>query len=486
MLKSLKEYLGLVRNAFKRFPVAIAFAILTPIALSYFYYNADSNSPNIIQNIFTSWCFTYPVEAIFIALTISLIQESRKSSSKLPQILSSVSWLVISIILVYLVHTPDYYNFRSILKTIICIYVTSFVVLSSGILFIKDENRLWNYQKKIFESMTTAITATIILTILTSIAFDLMSPKITEHHSIIIFFFFCLVFPIFCMAGIPRIDESLDETPSLKVPKIIIKSKRFNIPINLNKFFILPLYALYAIYVFYYSATAFSEWRFDLNRILEHALFLKIIISALNTYFYPALISSKPSFEKTFARIIPYTNIPIIITMTIGIVERISEYGISENRLYYLGINLFFFIYTVIRIIPKIIPTKYTVIIFCTIFTALMIGPINAIDVTRNVWLSNIKENLTAEGYNTFPLSEEDSKTFFANLWKKDEHKASILASQVRILHSRHDEKLYQYFPENRNLADITKKARTISSTVKNDKIHTMPKSFSKAGLTKK
>ena len=189
MLKSLKEYLSLVRNAFKRFPLAIAFAISTPIALSFFYYNADSNPPHLIQKIFISWCFTYPVEAMFIALTTSLIQESRKSSSKLPQILSSVSWLVISIILVYLVHTPGYYNFRSILKTIICIYVISFVVLSSGILFIKDENRLWNYQKKIFESMTTAITATIILTILTSIAFDLMSPKITEHHSIIIFFF---------------------------------------------------------------------------------------------------------------------------------------------------------------------------------------------------------------------------------------------------------------------------------------------------------
>jgi hypothetical protein len=110
---------------------------------------------------------------------------------------------------------------------------------------------------------------------------------------------------------------------------------------------------------------------------------------------------------------------------------------------------------------------------------SLAIGP----TITRNAWLKNIKETLATEGYSTFPLSEKDAKEFFSNLWEKDGQKASITAYQVKELHSRNDEKLYQYFPKESNLADIVKKYRTISRTVKNGKIHTMPESFSKVAF---
>ena len=53
----------------------------------------------------------------------------------------------------------------------------------------------------------------------------------------------------------------------------------------------------------------------------------------------------------------------------------------------------------------------------------------------------------------------------------------------MKELHSRHDEKLYQYFPKESDLANIVKKYRTISRTVKNGKIHTMPESFSKVAF---
>ena len=484
MLKSLKEYLTMVLAAFKRFPLAIAFAIFTPVAYSYYFYNNDSTPTNIIQSIFSLWCVIYPVEAMLIALTTSLIQESRKNRSKLPQILSSVGWLIISIILVYLLKTPDYYNLSSIFKIILCIYVISFTLISSGILFIKGKNRLWNFQQKFLNSMINAETAMTILVILTYIIFDLTTSLPQDNKNLIYLnlalFYFFSVFPILCMAGIPRIDERLNEIPLQEEFAIAIESKYFNISVNLNKLFIFSLYTLYAVYVFDISVTALTEWDFDLTTILTHAVILSSIITMLILNFYPALISSKPSFEKKFVRVIPYTCIPIVVTMTAGIVERISEYGISENRLYFLGINLFLYILIAFQIIPKIISTKYIVIIFCTIFTVLTIGPINAKDVTRNIWLNNIKEALVSEGYTAHPLSEKAARDFFSNLWKKDEHKASIIASQVIILHSRPDKKLYQYFPEKSDLADIIKKYHVTKFSVHNNKIHTAPEKFSK------
>ena len=94
MFKSLKEYPTLILAAFKRFPLAIAFAFLSSIA---FIYILASYNWDIVRNqLFLLWAAIYPVAAMLIALTTSLIQESRKSTRKMPQILTSVSWLVIS------------------------------------------------------------------------------------------------------------------------------------------------------------------------------------------------------------------------------------------------------------------------------------------------------------------------------------------------------------------------------------------------------
>ena len=141
---------------------------------------------------------------------------------------------------------------------------------------------------------------------------------------------------------------------------------------------------------------------------------------------------------------------------------------------------IFCCIFVVLECIHKIIPSKYFTIIFCAIITVSLIGPFSVTNVTRNVWLKNIEKTLVSEGYNKYPLSEKDTKKFFSDLWDKDGHTASIIAYQVKELHSRHDEKLYQYFPENSDLAYISKKYRTIRKNIKNDNVHTMSENFSK------
>ena len=88
MLKLLKEYPTLILAAFKRFPLAIAFAFLTSVAFIFilnlknfskvFHINA------VLYQILDFWLLIYPVAAMLIALATSLIQESRKSTRKMP------------------------------------------------------------------------------------------------------------------------------------------------------------------------------------------------------------------------------------------------------------------------------------------------------------------------------------------------------------------------------------------------------------------
>jgi hypothetical protein len=109
------------------------------------------------------------------------------------------------------------------------------------------------------------------------------------------------------------------------------------------------------------------------------------------------------------------------------------------------------------------------------IATVSLIGPFSETNIIRNAWLKNIEKTLVNESYTAYPLSEKEAKNFFSNLWEKDGHTASIIAYQVKKLHYRSIEKLYQYFPEKSDLVDISKKYRSISRTVENDKLHTMP-----------
>ena len=89
---AIKKYPSQISTAFKRFPLATAFAILATIAFIYIF---ESNRlPTDSKHL--HWLFHYPIAAMVIALAVSLVQESRKNISKIPQIVAGIIWLVIS------------------------------------------------------------------------------------------------------------------------------------------------------------------------------------------------------------------------------------------------------------------------------------------------------------------------------------------------------------------------------------------------------
>ena len=493
MLKLLKEYPTLILAAFKRFPLAIAFAFLTSVAFIFilnlknfskvFHINA------VLYQILDFWLLIYPVAAMLIALATSLIQESRKSTRKMPQILTSVSWLVISVTLsLCFISADNWGDKESIGHITICIYSLIGIALIYGPFWNqKNDNALWTFGNKISDSIFASLFIVILFRIASSAllaAINSISNNTDPSSSSFAFVIVFTIFPILCMAGLPSIDKCIGETPSLKdyitTIKLKIKSKQFSISFDSFKHIFLPLYAIYIVTVHIYDITALLQWDLPTEAIFYLAIGALTCVVIINNEYYPALIQPEHSSEKTIVTVLSYTCIFPIATATIAIVQRISEYGITSNRYCALVSCIFLCIFVILNCIPKIILSKYDIIIFCAILMASSIGPFSVTNVTRNVWLKNIEKTLVSEGYNKYPLSEKDTKKFFSDLWDKDGHTASIVAYQVNKLHSKSIKKLYQYFPENSDLADISKKYRTISKTIKNDNVHTMPENFNK------
>ena len=491
MFKLLKEYPTSIPAAFRRFPLAIAFAFLTSVAFIFCLDGLPKVFPTrtIFSQILDIWLFIYPVAAMLIAFTTSLIQESRKSTRKTPQILTSVSWLVISFTLsLCFISADNWGDKESIVHIIICIYSLIGIALIYGPFWNqKNDNALWAFGNKISDSFYASFFIVILFCIALS-AFQAAINAISNNtDSSLASFGFVIVFtifPILSMAGLPSIDKCTEETPTLEnfvtSIKLKIKSRQFSFSFDSIKHIFLPLYTIFIVIVHIYDITALLQWEFPTRTIFFLAVGALACVLIIQEKYYPAIIKPEPSSEKTIAKVLSYTCIFPIVTATIAIIQRISEHVITVSLYVALGFCIFLCIFVILNCIPKTVLSKYVIIIFCTITTVSLIGPFSATSITRNVWLKNIEKTLVNEGYTAYPLSEKDTKKFFSDLWDKDGHTASIIAYQVKALHSRSIEKLYQYFPENSDLADISKKYPTINESIRNNSIHTMPENFSK------
>ena len=427
---AIKKYPSQISTAFKRFPLAVAFAIFTTIAFIYVFESYGS----INYSKLTYWLFIYPITATMIALTISLVQESRKKFSIIPHIVAGAIWLAVSIALAfYFVSTNNYTERTYVFATWLFIYTTSFLSIFVAPFFKqKDENGFWVFLMK--NAKAAVIAGAISAVLFASIEgllfgfsnlFDIEVSNRPYTYSAIICS--CTIFPILFFSGIPSIDESLQEAPALN-----------KFQVSTNKFLFLPILSLYIILLYAYIAKIIIQWEMPKGMVSYLVSVSMLLLLLRVTLMHPERIDPKPSFEKKLLKILPTACIPLVILMSVGILRRISDYGISEDRYYIAAVNIFYYIIIAILLIDKIKrKSKYIAIVFCSMFFILTNGPLSAINVTHRVWMESIKTALAEEGYNKFPLNFEDSKEFIDRLKTKNTPQTKIVLSRLRELNNK-------------------------------------------------
>lgn len=452
VLDAFKKYPSQISSAFRRFPVASALAFFTFFALVY-----STEHTEIFERLagmrFLAWLGIYPVAAMLISLTTSLVQESLKNECKLPQAISGAAWLALSIILAFGITSSVAMQFSMLAhySTLTYYFIAStalvYVTATLGIFIApfwknKDENAFWIFLFKNLKALVVAALVTALL--LASVealvfCFGALFEHDFDEKVYFYIFYFCAstVFPILYFSGIPAIEECHRETPALN---------RF--ATSTIRFLFVPVLSL-AILLFYaYIVKFIVLWDMPQGMVSYFVSGFMVYMLALVTVLYPARLAPGNTFEKKLLKVFPAACIPLVAMMSVGLIRRISDYGISAERIYAVTINIFFYIIIAVFLLDKIkCKSRYIAIVFCAIFFVVTDTPLSAYSISQRVWMGSIREALTEAGYTEFPLSKEDARKFVIDLRKKDDKKSKLVASRMLELAEAHNPEFTEYLP---------------------------------------
>ena len=426
VLDAFKKYPSQISSAFRRFPVASALAFFTFFALVY-----STEHTEIFERLagmrFLAWLGIYPIAAMLISLTTSLVQESLKNRSRLPQAITGGAWFVFSLFLTFAfsmdVSWANYY----LVATASFIYITAtFGIFIAPFWKDKDENAFWIFLFRNLKALVVgALIAALLLASVEALVFcfgALFEHEFNEKvYLYIVYFCAGAVFPILYFTGIPSIEECHSETPALN-----------KFATSTIKFLFVPVLSL-AILLFYaYIVKFIVLWDMPQGMVSYFVSGFMLYMLALVTVLYPARLSPGSTFEKKLLKIFPTACIPLVAMMSVGLVRRISDYGISPWRLYVVGINIFFYIIIAIFLIDKIkCKSRYIAVIFCAIFFVITDTPLNASNISHRVWMGSIKAALVEQGYTEFPLNDKDTREFLQKLKDKDDKNAKLVITRL-------------------------------------------------------
>lgn len=387
-LPSIKGFLSEAFIAFKRFPLAILVSIvgtLTGIYLINCDYYVREHEMDYLWKLIMC-CYL----GLNFFISIDLFSES-KNTSRLKHYLLMASGLILLII--YYFTLPDFSRFttQDIARYILFVIGLHLLVSISPFISNGHLNGFWQFNKSLFIRILTSALYTSVLFIGLALALlaieKLFKVDIKDRYYFDLWWLLAGIFNTwFFLSGIPKETQHLDALSDY--PKGL---KIF------TQFVLLPLIAIYLIILYAYGIkisaavelpkgwVSYLVLSFSVVGILSILLIWPIRniegnnwIKKINTWFYIALC-------------------PLITLLGLAIYERVSEYGITENRYFIILLTLWLTAITIYFLVSKLKNIKLIPISLCLIAFLSSFGPWSAFSVSEHSQRKRLENLLIQE-----------------------------------------------------------------------------------------
>ncbi|MCM1051975.1 MAG: DUF4153 domain-containing protein [Paenibacillus sp.] len=419
-----------VSGAWSRFPVTMLYIAYTTAWAMIFIINDKELWVYEASNVTCALWYLGGV-GIPLTLAVSLWCEYLSYRSWVPMIVANLL-LVIDTIYI-MVHGSDLSEAWSIGRIAI---VTSLVV---AVIFLPSRKSwAWNFSNS---QVVGALTSTVFswafcaaIGIIFLTIFGLFNVE-----SLQVMFCFqvlgaCSIPLIIFLHLIPRTDE-------VTALEHGFKASRFQC--GTAKFFFLLLTVVYMAILYVYGLKILFTW--ELPRGIVTWSVTGLTVAVLVTLFLlEGVRRTHPDDSITLLAIrwLPIAILPLFVLMSVGLLYRICEYGLTVSRLYVLTFNLWCYIVFGYMIISR--PRRFNgiAISFAVVFLLTSIFPyVNYTNLADQIMRTKLRSALQEMGFSTFPVGEKEFAEAFASLPRKER---IDVESKVKYLDSHHDHSLLE------------------------------------------
>lgn len=406
------------QNSVKRFPLPSAFVtILTVVLIIKIYDNST-----IADRTFFTLCYYFSV-GFLLTLTLRLWGEEnvKRATARIVNIVAHILLLADAIYLYNVFTETGSWE-------LVVAHGSAIFALFISLFFLsfwreKDNIVSWNFTMQlVLNACICAIIGHVMMAGMSLLVasldllfgFDVRS----EWYVIIECIFGLLLSALLFLGRIPQGAKKHDHEP--------LDSGFLNAVV---RFLFLPLVCLYILVLYIYAGKILQTWELPNGWMswLVCASMAGCIVIEFG--LYPVRKLQDKRFDHLIARWLPVVILPLLLLMSVGIVRRLSDYGITVNRLYLLTLNLWFYFVCITLFVTKARRINWITISFTLIFLLTSALPINYFSITRHHMTSSIERILEGQ---KLPLNASQFDTLMQALPDDDGQRLCIRLDYMR------------------------------------------------------
>lgn len=242
----------------------------------------------------------------------------------------------------------------------------------------------------------------------------------------------CLTLPLLMFLGLlPRGGEKHD--------------RRIRINSFLNgiiRYLFLPLAGCYLLVLYVYAIRILVRWELPDGWVSWLVVTLMAICIGIVFGLYPTRIKedeaeacgadgNKSRLAGRVMRWLPMLVLPLLLLMTIGIVRRFLDYGITINRLYLVTLNLWFYAVCIGLIVGRARRISWIPVSFSLVFLLTSVLPVNYASLTQSVLHGEVKRALLEGNRYGLPLSGTQYEAWVKSVPKEQ---AGLITGKLQYL----------------------------------------------------
>lgn len=383
---------GKAIETLKRFDLCVLFIVALTIALCTMIIVEDMNAALIF----------YLSAGVLMSLMFKLWEEERGANKnfRIIEIVCHVA-LIADAVVLYNINEKDMTQSIAMAQGAI---IVAMVLGICFLPFIKQTTDVhsWNFVRRMFFaaiiSFIVADVMSIGMSILILLINTLFSLNITYKIYGCLWIIFSLALPLLLILGqTPAGNDKHDNSTQVK-PFLL----------GVTRYLFIPLLIAYIAVSLFYVLKTVVQWELPNGQVSWLVTAMTAWLIFVEFLLYPVLRSEAKPFEKFIARYAPLLVLPAVILMTVGLVRRFCDYGISINRLYMIMLNVWFYIVAIGLFLTKARRIHWVSLSFGTLLLLSSTHPWNFSFITKKVLMSDINKALDSNPPKQMPMTAKE------------------------------------------------------------------------------